>query len=311
MKILIYRSIPLSEETQEAWREAGCKFALRDRTPEDVFDLAERRGYDGVLNLGDSEFPETDYVWNTGNTVKTLLTSAAMRRSLLASVMPPAPREGEAFWVKGPGRGGTNKAKVDAYDPARHVYGNMLIDLQRHINGQEYRVVTAGTFVVQVSRRTDDRTDPTRRTYEWVGETGAPGRVNGIARYATSMLSTPRTVIGWDIVDSGDRVYILEGNSCPGVNAATAKRIIDKMSEVYTGFDWRERFNLLQERGVRNTFFEVRANNPAATLTDIAERIRGEFEGTLLRPPEMWTTTDTVNTATDEQPWLHLTNNQT
>ncbi|KKL87884.1 hypothetical protein LCGC14_1930230, partial [marine sediment metagenome] len=36
-------------------------------------------------------------------------------------------------------------------------------------------------------------------------------------------------IIGWDVIisDDGYNTFILEGNSCPGVNAATAGRILN------------------------------------------------------------------------------------
>jgi len=170
-------------------------------------------------------------IWNEARVVEPLLTPQASRE-LLGRLMPlgsvycgPG-----YYWLKGAGRGGANKQKLfvrngqefdDLYEQARWMEG----DVQQHIDGQEYRVITVGEKVVQVMKRTGGHL-ASDRVYTWVGVEGCDSEVKAIAREAAMKLANSKTIIGWDVIQ-GERAYILEGNSCPGVNEATARRILD------------------------------------------------------------------------------------
>ena len=227
MRAMMVRSIPLSIDTRDAWKEAGAVFARRTSDDDRVRNIA----YDApIINLGSSQCM-IEGIWNEARVVEPLLTPQASR-ALLGRLMPlgsvycgPG-----YYWLKGAGRGGANKEKrfirngqeFDAlYEQARWMEG----DVQQHVEGQEYRVITVGEKVVQVTRR-DGGHLASDRVYTWVGVSDAPYHVKAIARDAAMRLDNSKTIIGWDVIDDG-RAYILEGNSCPGVNASTARRILD------------------------------------------------------------------------------------
>ena len=229
-RALLYRSIPLSLTTRDAWRNAGAMFAKRERTPEQVRNLAGGRP---IINLGSSNLTLTG-IWNEAAVIAPLLTPEASRARL--GEFMPTDRWVDAgfYWLKGQGRGGANKERVlvatkaehdELIDRARWMSG----DVQRHVDGTEYRVITVGTKVVQVNKRTDIGGD---RTYAWVGVSDTPSAVKEVAREAARRLDNEKIIIGWDVIHQGQRVYILEGNSCPGVNAATAGRILDAMEGI-------------------------------------------------------------------------------
>jgi hypothetical protein len=230
MRILAVKSVPLSEDTVAAWRSVNnstditVKFLLRDREPNEAIGIAERNSYDMILNLGNSELTYEDpMVWNSLQVCDMLRTPGGMRRSPLAAVLPPQMDWNEPnVWVKGPGRAGWNKHHYTTglTDEALPITNQW--DCQQHIEGQEYRVLTVGLRVVQSSRRYG--TNETRE-YQWTGTANTPKPVKNICRYAASLLPNQRTVIGWDVIDAGDRVFIFEGNTSPGVNDATAERV--------------------------------------------------------------------------------------
>ena len=235
-RALLYRSIPLSRTTRDAWKSAGAMFAKRERTPEQVRDLAGGRP---IINLGSSNLTLPG-IWNEASVIAPLLTPAGSRQ-LFDTVMPSDGWQGEGYyWLKGQGRGGANKEKTYVTTEYSH---NELVsranwiagDVQQNIGGGEYRVITVGTKVVQVMKRGGLNGN---RVYEWVGLTGAPTSVKEVAREAARRLESEKIIIGWDVMD-GDGyyqwtsgTYILEGNSCPGVNAATAGRILDAMEGI-------------------------------------------------------------------------------
>jgi len=77
-------------------------------------------------------------------------------------------------------------------------------------------------------------TEMGHRVYQWIGVSACPPGIKYVAREAAKQLDNEQTIVGWDIIvdEDDDRVYILEGNSCPGVNTATAKRILDAVEGV-------------------------------------------------------------------------------
>ncbi len=230
-RAMMVRSIPLALDTRDAWKVAGAMFARRDSDDERIGMLAGRDDTP-IINLGSSQC-RIPGIWNEADVIKPLLTPAASR-TLLSSLMPlPVYCGPNYYWLKGQGRGGANKEKLfirngtefdEMYARAQWMDG----DVQLHIDGQEYRVITVGSKVVQVTKR-DGGVLASDRDYEWVGLTGAPSTVKEIARQAASKLSSDRTIIGWDVIDGypDTHAFILEGNACPGVNTATANRILD------------------------------------------------------------------------------------
>ena len=234
-RALLVRSIPLSRDVSQAWRSADTHFARRDRTPDSIVSIAGDRP---IINLGNSGFLPTvthgEGIWNEATNIRCLLNPLESRE-VLGSLMPTNKFVGpDWYWVKGAGFGGRNKHKVWIETEREHeAYVNQASwndgEVQLHIDGTEYRVITVGSKVVQVNERSGENGN---RSYQWVGVRAAPQSCKNIARSAVSLLQGDN-VIGWDIIvhDSGDG-YVLEGNSCPGVNEATASRILDAVHGV-------------------------------------------------------------------------------
>ncbi len=228
-RAIMVRSIPLHIDTRNAWKYAGATFARRDRTTPEIVMLARGRP---IINLGSSGF-EHQGAWNSAPTVSNLL-SPKQSREVWGGMMPPDSAGYGTYWIKGAGRGGANKEKVwvnnqnDMTDLRRRadwIDG----DIQLHIDGTEYRVITVKDQVVQVSQRLGENGD---RNYRWLGTRGAPRGLVPAAKWAAAKF-TERTIIGWDLIKSDDtgEVFILEGNACPGVNEATAGRILDAVED--------------------------------------------------------------------------------
>jgi len=227
------RSIPLSSTTRNAWKSAGAMFARRERNAMQVQGIANGRP---IINLGGSTM-NIEGSWNNAPVIAPLLTPAASRDKL-GSLMPSNEWLGEGYyWLKGQGRGGANKEKV--YVSTAYSHNELMVranwmngDVQQNIVGTEYRVVTVGTKVVQVTQRVDTSG---QREYRWVGVRSAPTQVREIAKDAARMLGDDKIIIGWDVILSdgeSQTAGILEGNSCPGVNEATASRILDAVEGV-------------------------------------------------------------------------------
>lgn len=223
-RLLAVRSIPLSLRTARSWRSAGVDFWPRSRNLHEILDLEDQDTL--VLNLGNSSLPheitERFTTYNHPETVRRL-SSPTLTREYFNDLLPPArPTEPTDFWVKGPGCGGQNKERRVWNDirPIPHGW-----DTQAHVEGQEYRVNTTGSRCVQVHKRKGDNS---KRSYEWCGLGGAPQTVKSIAREAAD--ATGLSILAWDIILSTEGIaYILEGNTCPGVNPPTARRIVDEI----------------------------------------------------------------------------------
>ena len=228
---MMVRSIPLALTTRDAWKENGVMFARRTSNDERIEMLANGRP---IINLG-SQQCRIIGIWNEARVVEPLINPAASRE-LLGSLMPSNRYiDPGYFWLKGEGRGGSNKEKRFIRNSQEF---NALVehatwigaDVQQHIDGQEYRVITVGEKVVQVMKRTGGHL-ASDRVYTWVGVEGCDSEVKAVARKAAMKLANSKTIIGWDVIQ-GERAYILEGNSCPGVNAATANRILNAVEGV-------------------------------------------------------------------------------
>ena len=230
-RALMVRSIPLSSVTRNAWKNAGATFAKRTSTPERIERIADGRP---IINLGNSSV-HIEGAWNDAPIVAPLLTPYATRRRLGEFLPSPTYLGVGDYWLKGQGRGGANKEMIHV--TSLHQQNELKVrarwmegDVQRHIEGLEFRVITVGLKVVQVSRRSGPDDD---RTYTWVGVHDTTMPVKEVAREATRRLDSEKTIIGWDVIQStSSSVYILEGNSCPGVNEATANRILDAVEGI-------------------------------------------------------------------------------
>ena len=221
----------MSEESKAAWKANGASFTHPAR---DLSSIT-RMGYRMILNLGNSGYTYTCStpmrVWNNAEDIAPLITQM-YTRNLFDTYLPPIAAEDSLdFWIKGPGRGGRNKIRItgerrDLYQRAQWGY-----DVQEHIEGNEYRVVTVGNRVVQQHRRLGPNTD---RSYVWLPADELPHRVRPTAKLAASRIPGAN-VIAWDFIvrTEDNEPFILEGNTSPGINENTAQRIIAEMNRQY------------------------------------------------------------------------------
>lgn len=231
--IYINRSIPLSNVSRDAWRNAGA--IILSRSPvKSKRQLDKGKEDDIIINLGIGPL----HLWgmttyNEHESVRSVITPAALRETL-GNLIPPWPNVGEEAWWKGPGYGGHNKYRGvnTATGHLEHLMTKSW-DVQKHIEGIEYRVVTVGNVVVQAHRK-DNRTeidDSLMFLWNWVGVKGVSN--NGIiplVKKAVELIPNGDfSMFGWDIIVSEGRPYIIEGNSSPGVNNTTAKRIVGQI----------------------------------------------------------------------------------
>ncbi|NIR92684.1 MAG: hypothetical protein GWO08_03150 [Gammaproteobacteria bacterium] len=109
--------------------------------------------------------------------------------------------------------------------------GTLSGDIQAHIEGTEYRINTVSDRIVQAHRKTPCDGG---FVWEWVGVQALKG--TGILPTVKKALKQlpfyERSVLGWDVIHTPDRTHVLEVNTSPGVNAATAKRIVKVIMEV-------------------------------------------------------------------------------
>ena len=262
MRVMVLRSIVLAQSMVDAWKEVGGWFPMRERSNESKLDLmANTYGRDGaIINFGDMSFDPTDQeirvrgidpdlYYNRPDSVRALTKPGPTRR-LIGEFLPIDPREinpgnfsGEALdiWVKAPGQAGQGKTRmtVDWAGDIPQIPADW--DIQVHKEGQEYRVVTVGTKVIQINERHGVNGN---RNYVWVGVRNAPDPVKTICREAARRLEDERTIIGWDVVhkpaDYDDQTlsqtFIFEGNTCPGTNRALVGRIMSQIKgEHYVG----------------------------------------------------------------------------
>lgn len=294
MKVLMVKSIPLSEDTQAAWKASEdheVKFLGRNRDVVEARDIAERYNYDLVVNLGNSSLKLGDGrdagvpLVNSGEVVELLKDSAKVRAGLLGQHLPPRPQRGEAFWIKGGGFGGRNKQHMPMFDPEAD-YGFPDADLQRHVVGKEYRVITVGSKIVQVQRRIDDHPlNPEIREYEWVGLRGTPKAVKAFVKHL--LISMPSySLIGWDIIATDQAIYLLEGNTCPGVNEATAERILKQLNEDFFEEEEDVPGNMVDEFDEQHNPWDehvrwngVRGHPVVEVEIDEVDEIAADFEG--------------------------------
>ena len=183
---------------------------------------------DVVINRGKGDFrPESGRhrVWNHGEDIEPLLYPG-FTRELLGDMMPPQSVEHGDVWIKAPGAAGRGKFRK-AVD--RELVLPREWDWQMHIPGQEYRLVTVGHKVVQDFLRFGDNGG---RSYEWIRMSEVPMALKNMARTAAARLNG-NNIIAWDMVvsEETDIPYLFEGNSCPGVNSDTVRRIVEEMTQ--------------------------------------------------------------------------------
>jgi len=224
MSFIAIRSLPLGSKSKEAWREAGAVYLKRGSSEERILNIAERVEAEFILNLGRTSFrPMMELtnipIWNFGTDIYSLLWPGHTRE-ILGDLMPLRPTIFPALvWVKAPGYGGRGKYMEEIASPLvlPHQW-----DWQEHVEGQEWRLITVGQRVVQDMKRFGENGE---RTYEWVPMADTPSAIKDLAREAASRMEG-NNVIAWDmILTNGGRALLFEGNTCPGVNTATAARI--------------------------------------------------------------------------------------
>lgn len=229
---IVNQGIALSRRTRESLKQVGGLILRVDRDPAYVLDNARINGCVPILNMGGSALtqdldPEAT-IWNPGELIN-LTRRPADFRNVVGELTPPPPESYPAdFWVKAPGAAGRGKTFVhDGEAPGRLPRG---WDIQRHIDGEEFRIISVGSKLVQGFRRMGDNNN---RRYEWTGTAQAPRNVRkvvrmGIANIARIVDQNPETlpvVLGWDTIINRDGAWLLEVNTAPGLNQFTAQRI--------------------------------------------------------------------------------------
>lgn len=228
MSFLIVRSIPLGPDTMDAWRSVGAKFLARARKGVVPGEVAAR--YDFVINLGNTNYRDSGgvTVYNHPDTVRAISHPLALRRTL-GNFIPERTIRGP-HWHKSGGWGG--KGTV-FHEKSLGECAVLPGDSQKHVDGQEFRVITVGDMVVQAHRKDSVNHGwppiPTGFDWRWVGLDGI--RRNGIIPLVKkAMEQIPHgaySVFGWDIMHSNHGPFVLEINTSPGVNPATAERIVN------------------------------------------------------------------------------------
>lgn len=226
MRVFAVRSVALSTRTAEAWKTGGVVLARRGRTPLEQVSVAHASEYHAVLNMGNSAFnpPELVPIWNYGRDIKPLVTPGASR-DLLGEFMPPQPETNfpRQAWVKAPGAHGRGKFLEIIHEP---LVLPPSWDWCEHIDGQEYRLITVGHKVVQDFERHGPNGN---REYAWVPMREINSDLKQMVREAAARVPG-NNVIAWDtVLGPDDTPYIFEGNTCPGVNADTVRRIVNEM----------------------------------------------------------------------------------
>lgn len=237
MSFLVVQTIPLSRDTRDALKSYSGVIARRDRTAYDIGQLVRESDYEFVLSMGLSPLSVTDWglntpLYNPMEVIFRTVTPGKMRTNF-PEFLPPR-LDGDVLypvqgWVKGPGQHGQNKVLRLYERPSTERLGTNW-DTQVHIEGDEYRVILVNDKVVQSFMRVDRNNDPTDREYSWVGVVNLDPEVKKRAKQFASVLGEYNFVLGLDIIRSRDGVvYILEANSSPGLNEATAGRVVKQI----------------------------------------------------------------------------------
>jgi hypothetical protein len=232
MSFLIVRSVPLSQETRAAWKNAGGTFARRKyngRLPDAVVD---RYGY--IVNLGHTRLSASaDVIYNRPDSIVAVSHPVNFRKTFHDSELIPSRNMKGRHWHKTGGFRGEGKT---FHESERGDCAVIPGDVQEHIEGVEYRVITVGDVVVQAHKKEliNDGWPPIPTGFEWswVGVRGVSsnGIIPAVKNAITKIPFGERTVLGWDIiVRDRNQPFIIEINTSPGVNDATAQRIVSQI----------------------------------------------------------------------------------
>ena len=225
---------PLSSSTRSAWKSAGG-VVLKPRNLHQLRRwLAEPpaayRNPEFIVNSGFSLFTQDDThvpVINSGDTV-SWTTTPYDTYEMVGEFMGEVNRDfsGVPYWLKGPGRGGSNSRYQVTFSP---FYTTPPYITQRHYEGVEYRINTVGRRIVQVHQRSGPNH---ARQYNWVGLSGTQRSIKNTLRDALGSSVHKQTLLAWDTIynQRDDKLIILEANSSPGLNTATAHRIVNEIN---------------------------------------------------------------------------------
>lgn len=227
--ILLHRSIRVSSNTKQAWKDNDVYFTAPDRTNDWVKRKVLSGELEAFINYGNKDLaifttPEQTPVYNNGPSVVTRLIDVEATRAYFNDLMAPRSGQGEFVWAKETGRAGQGKRKV----PTESLDLDSLNYWEDHVVGTEYRIITTGNKRVQQFIRSGDNN---ARIYKWLPMQRLPDSTKRTIKLATERLPK-RSIIAWDIIDAsetGGGSYILEGNTSPGVNRNTARRILDQI----------------------------------------------------------------------------------
>jgi hypothetical protein len=229
LSIIAIKSVPLWKETNVAWKTVpDFWFIDRARDPDSVIRHINSRQYEAAINLGRTDI-RTDAigcpVYNRVGTIRAISTPRALRKTIPDFI--PASNLDMPHWHKARGFGGKGKR----FCRFNCTGATTNEDIQVHIEGMEYRIVTVGDVVVQAARKSERRPSNDGRntfTYTWIGVDGIrkDGFIPFLKEAITEIPDGDKSVLGWDVLHDGTRPWIIETNTSPGVNAFTAARIV-------------------------------------------------------------------------------------
>jgi hypothetical protein len=234
-QFLATRSVPLAKDTMEAWRKQGVIFRRRGRLK--VWDTRYHEPHiQAVINLGnlDMQFGDVPVpVFNQPSLIRAISAPFALRTTM-GDMLPEYTHKGP-HWHKTNGYKGVGKKFLPEFEGGCAVIGS---ESQRHVTGIEYRVISVGDKIVQASKKMPINEGwppiPTGFEFEWVGVKGIAK--TGIIPYIHEAIKfvpfSKYSIIGWDVIVTDIQPYIIEANTSPGVNEATAERIISVVKEI-------------------------------------------------------------------------------
>lgn len=230
--IVVLRSVPLHVDTRKAWTVNGCYVAPRKRFAGGrlVLPKTVSRVVGTVLNLGCRyDFSDTGLpVFNSLDSVRAISRPADLRATL--NDFLPERTVDKPHWHKVHGFGGVGK-RFCVFQCSED--GD---DIQEHVDGIEYRIVTVGDRVVQASRKSNLRWTNGKHDFDWqwVGVEGVSkkGFIPMLKEAIPRVPDWERMVVGWDIIHDGVRPFIIEANFSFGVNVDTARRVIDMIRSI-------------------------------------------------------------------------------
>lgn len=241
MKVLVSPSIPYDTS---GWRVEREGFNVkRLKNPLDEHHL---NTYDAIVNLGHHNWPVHNNIWNPSSVVR-LANTLHEYDEFMEGLVPPFPKIGEPFWVKHPGQQGNGKQYYPEFtEELASLYSNIHAGIQRHVDGEEFRLITVGDYVVQAARKIPDPLpDGTSKVgvfeWQWIGTKGCnnfPGlipKAKAAASRFVEAFGTYQIILGHDIIyqPSGE-CFLIESNTAPGMNEATAGRVLKQMKQYWS-----------------------------------------------------------------------------